>query len=115
MRAILQGSPAHPTSTSRVFYLSHGPRRQEFVCKKGPDAKNLETTGLSDLSDSSQLTSCEERLKSIPETAAQGPPFMTRHPLTYLSGRVSLGLYLKGGDTSVASVKLFDHFEEDPR
>ena len=49
-------------------------------------------------------------------TAGQGPPFATRNLTpTYLLGRVRLGVYLKGRGTSVESVKLFDHFEEDPR
>lgn len=78
------------------FWRDHGsiPSRhgskKEFVCKKCPDAKNLETTeatGLGDFSGSSQLMSREERLKSTPEAGVQGPPFETRNfpPLTYLS------------------------------
>ena len=67
-------------------------------------------------SGSSQLMSAEEKLKSAPEAVVQGPRSQTEtSPLTYLFGMVSLGVYLKGGGTSVESVNLFNHFEADPR
>ena len=110
---------------SHLVFLSASrsgfPRKNLFA--KSDPMPDLWKRPASDFSGSPQLTSHAGGLKSVSLGSSSGstfchqktPPPPPPRPPTYLLGRVSLGADLRDSGTSVKSVKLFDHFEEDPR